>query len=203
MLTDEYFDRFQTRKYRARNPLKRMLIKRFVRAMHGLFLEAGPVRSVLEVGVGEGFLSGYLSEKLPEVEMWGVDILESDLRLLSEKFPRIKAQQGSIYDLGALGRTFDLVVCAEVLEHLERPEEAVAELSRVARRALVSVPHEPWFMLSNLASGKNVTRLGNDVEHINHFSPRSLSKLLSGSFTVDAVETSYPFILALATPRAQ
>lgn len=201
MLTDEYFDRFQTKKYRAKNPLKRLLIKRFVRAMHGLFLEAAPVRSMLEVGVGEGFLAGYLSEKLPDLEIWGVDVDERDLGLLGEKFPRIQARAGSIYDLGALGRTFDLVVCAEVLEHLDRPEAAVAELSRVARRAVISVPHEPWFMLSNLAAGKNVTRLGNDSEHINHFSPSSLRKLLSTAFTVDAVVTSYPFILALATPR--
>ena len=37
---------------------------------------------------------------------------------------------------------------------------------------VVSVPREPVFCALNLARGKNVTRLGNDPEHINHWGRR-------------------------------
>ena len=73
-------------------------------------------------------------------------------------------------------------------------------LSKKPRRVILSVPHEPFFMLSNLARGKNVTRLGNDVEHINHWGRRSFRQLVETRFSVQRQTSSYPWILALATP---
>jgi 2-polyprenyl-3-methyl-5-hydroxy-6-metoxy-1,4-benzoquinol methylase len=166
VISNQYFDQFETKKYRAKNPIKRQLIGRFVDRVTELFHEGGAPKSVLEIGVGEGFLSGHLSGIHPKTHFSGVDIQESDLLLLRAKFPHIEAHQGSIYDLSALPGGYDLVICAEVLEHLERPEDALDQIVKLRpARVLLTVPHEPWFMLSNLAMGKNITRLGNDVEH--------------------------------------
>ena len=66
---------------------------------------------------------------------------------------------GSIVDLPFPDRSFDVVGCFEVLEHLpgDLPRRALSELARVARRAVVlSVPHEPVFCLANAARGKNL-----------------------------------------------
>jgi 2-polyprenyl-3-methyl-5-hydroxy-6-metoxy-1,4-benzoquinol methylase len=210
VITDAYFDRFETKKYRSKSRLKRHLIKRFAAAVHDLFIEANPVERVLEIGVGEGFLSGYLSEKFPEKHFTGVDLSERDIERLKRLFPRIDARVGSVYDLGELARgagpgapaPFDLVICAEVLEHLDAPDRALAEIQRLApRRAILSVPYEPFFMLSNLLAGNNVLRLGNDVEHINHWNPTSFQRLLSPRFEILRTTTSYPWVLCLAAPR--
>jgi SAM-dependent methyltransferase len=201
MLDDGYFDRFQTRKYRSRNRLQRLLIRRFAGRIHELFARAQPVRSVLEVGVGEGFLSGFLSERYPEVAFTGVDLDPTDLDNLRRKFPRIDARQGSAYELAGLGR-FELVLCAEVLEHLERPGDALAQIAAVEPRyALFSVPHEPWFMASNFLRGKNVSRWGDDVDHLNHWGPEGLRRLLAPRFELVAMERSFPWLLALTRPR--
>jgi hypothetical protein len=69
------------------------------------------------------------------------------------------------------------------------------------RRLLLSVPHEPFFMLSNLARLKNVARLGNDPEHVNHWGRGSFRRLLAPKLDVLRLTTSYPWILALAAPR--
>ena len=104
-------------------------------------------------------------------------------------------------DLSSLPGGYDLIICAEVLEHLERPEDALDQIVRLRpARVLLTVPHEPWFMLSNLAMGKNITRFGNDLEHCNHFTVPSFKKLLSTRFNLTTVTTSYPWILATGKP---
>jgi SAM-dependent methyltransferase len=202
VIPDAYFDRFETPKYRRRSPLRRALIRRFVRRLHELVIDAGPVSSVLEIGIGEGFLSGYLSEKLPTVRFVGVDSSEAALARLRRLFPQIETRVRDACNLSGLEGPFDLVLCAEVLEHLDEPARALDAIAALQpRRALLTVPHEPFFRLSNLASGANVARWGNDPEHIQQFGPRSFRRLLSGRFDVLALETSYPWLLALATPR--
>ncbi|WP_437632267.1 class I SAM-dependent methyltransferase [Sorangium sp. So ce854] len=202
MIPDTYFGRFETAKYRRAGALKRKLIQRFARAIHDLFIEANPVQRVLEIGVGEGFLSGYLSEKFPEKQFTGVDLNPADIERLQRQFPSIEARVGTAYDLGDLPAGFDLVICAEVLEHLEAPDRALAEIQRLApRRVILSVPHEPFFMLSNLLAGNNVRRLGNDSEHINHWNPTSFRRLIEPRFDVLRMTTSYPWVLCLAAPR--
>jgi hypothetical protein len=56
-------------------------------------------------------------------------------------------------------------------------------------------------MLSNLARGKNVTRFGNDPEHVNHWGTSSFRRLLETRLDVLRLTTSYPWILALTAPR--
>lgn len=202
MIPDAYFERFQTPKYRERSRLKRALLRRFAGKVHDLFARAGAVGSVLEVGMGEGFLSGYLSERYPGVRFSGLDRDAAALERAGALFPRIAIHHGSVYDLRAVGSTFDLVMCCEVLEHLHDPERAVAELaSATHHRALITVPHEPYFRLSNLLRGKNVRRLGNDEDHHQHWGPRGLRKLLAQRFDVLEMTTSYPFLLAFCAPR--
>lgn len=202
MLPDSYFDRFDTAKYRNKNPVQRALIRRFVASIHSLFVAAGPHQRILEVGVGEGFLSGWLSEHFPEKEFVGVDLSASDIALLQRKFPRIESHVSSIEDLGFLKGRFDLVMCCEVLEHVPSPERAIASLRELgANRYILSVPHEPFFMLSNLVRGKNITRFGNDIDHHNHWSKASFGRFCATQFDVLTLETSYPWVLALAEAR--
>ena len=202
MIPDEYFARFDTQKYQNKNPVQRALIRRFVTRLHDLFIEAGPVSSVLEVGVGEGFISGYLSEKFPSIKFTGIDLAASDIDRLRSKFPRVEGHVGSAYELAELPGGYDLVICAEVLEHLDDPPRALdAMLAHKPRRLLLSVPHEPFFMLSNLARGKNVSRFGNDPEHVNHWGRGTFRRMLSDRLDVLRLTTSYPWILALTAPR--
>jgi 2-polyprenyl-3-methyl-5-hydroxy-6-metoxy-1,4-benzoquinol methylase len=202
MISNAYFDQFTTPKYHSKNPLQRWLIRRFVRRLHALFLESVPARKVLEIGVGEGFLSGHLSACFPETTFTGVDLCREDLERLNQHFPHIEIHQGSIYHLDFLADEYDTIVCAEVLEHLDTPERALDEILKLhPKRILVSVPHEPWFMLSNFLRGKNLRRWGNDPEHVNHWNRQTFRKLLERRFKILRLTTSYPWILALLAPR--
>jgi len=204
MLPDAYFDRFTTPKYRNENPIQRHLIRRFVTALHSVFVGAGPVKRVVEVGAGEGFLSGYLSERFPDVSFTGVDISERDVGLLHEKFPRIDTFVAPIEKLDQLSPPYDLVICCEVLEHVDDPAVALESLLGLgAKKLILSVPHEPFFMLSNLVRLKNVRRFGNDPEHLHHWTARSFRSFLETRLDVRHVELPYPWILTLAEPRSR
>jgi SAM-dependent methyltransferase len=202
VVPDSYFDQFSTAKYRNPSRIQRALIRRFVARLHALFVASNPVARVLEIGVGEGFLSGYLSERFPEKHFTGVDLDPERLAGLRRLFPRIETHVGDGYDLGFLPGRYDLVICAEILEHVAEPLRIIDQaLARGPRRLLLTVPHEPWFQLSNLARGKNLRLLGNDPEHVQHWGHRSFRAMLEQRCEVLLTTSSYPWLLALAAPR--
>lgn len=87
--------------------------------------------NVIEVGIGNGFLTGYLRKR-------GVNITALDI--VSELNPDVS---GSVLSMPFADRTFDVVACYEVLEHLPYGDfmRALAEILRVSRRHVVlSVP---------------------------------------------------------------
>ena len=118
------------------------------------------------------------------------------------RLPAVEVRRESVYELPYGDAEFDLVLCLEVLEHLERPRDAIAELARVsAGSVVISVPHEPWFRLGSLARGKYVRTLGNHPEHRNHWGPASLRAELGPRLEVVSVSRSFPWLIALCRPR--
>jgi 2-polyprenyl-3-methyl-5-hydroxy-6-metoxy-1,4-benzoquinol methylase len=202
VIPDSYFDSFQTPKYRAKNPLQRFLIRRFMGGLTELFDATQPSSSVLEIGCGEGFVAGWLSQRQQGDTYVAVDLDADDIANLRAKFPSVEAHQGSIYELGFLDRDFDVVVCAEVLEHLDDPAAALQQmLEKNPKWLVLSVPHEPWFCLSNFLRGKNISRFGNDPEHVNLWGRRGFRSVIDPFLSVERHETSYPWQMVLARPR--
>jgi 2-polyprenyl-3-methyl-5-hydroxy-6-metoxy-1,4-benzoquinol methylase len=202
VIPNSYFDRFETPKYRAKNPLQRFLIRRFMTGLSSLFDATQPSPSVLEIGCGEGFVAGWLSRRHQGDTYVGVDLDAQDIEKLRAKFPNIDAHQGSIYELDFLDRDFDVIVCAEVLEHLDDPAAALRQmLAKNPKWLVLSVPNEPWFCLSNFVRGKNVTRFGNDPEHVNLWGRRGFRRVIEPFLSVEQHDTSYPWQMVLARPR--
>ncbi len=97
----------------------------------------GDVRSILDVGCGDGEFLRWLPESYSKV---GLD--SSYEALVHVERRKI---QGSIDALPFATSSFDLVACFEVLEHLTRKDlaDALRELQRVSRKYIVvSVPNE-------------------------------------------------------------
>ena len=85
----------------------------------------------------------------------------------------------SVYELPFDDDSFDLVLCLEVLEHLDDPAAALAELSRVSAgddRRLG--PARALVRAGSLLRGKYVRDLGNHPEHVNHWNAAGLRALL-------------------------
>ena len=188
-------------KYGTRNPIARAMMSGFLDAVTSLFDQAAPT-SVLEVGCGEGRLAHHLvtrATRRPE------RFLASDVSL-GNRAPDldggIEWREASIYELPFETNSFDLVVCCEVLEHLEHPAEGLAELSRVANeKVLLSTPWEPVWRALNMARGKYWRDLGNTPGHIQHFTRRGLLELARRQLDIRAVRRPLPWTVLLGDVR--
>jgi len=188
------------RKHTTGNPVVRGLIDRFHGAVRDEVAALSP-EALLDVGCGEGFVLAALGEHAQGAH--AVDLSEAAVAACQQANPHVNAQVASALDLPFDDDAFDVVICLEVLEHLEDPAAAVRELSRVSRGHLVlSVPWEPWFQLGNLARGQYLDRWGNHPEHIQRWTPGGFRKMLDGTglVKVDHVRTSFPWTIAVARP---
>ena len=125
--------------------------------------------------------------------------MKEAISLGKKLYSDLAIKQGSVYELPYKDNSFDLVICTEVLEHLEEPAKALKEILRVSKKYLIiSVPNEPLFMVSNFLRGKNLSRLGNDMGHINHWNPFSLKEFLTqNKIKVKKTNLPFPWIIIL------
>lgn len=122
----------------------------------------GP-RSLIDVGCGSGHFLLEVEARLgPSCRLAGVDHARTGVERLSKLVPQAEAIVADIYDLDLGGRTFDVVVCMEVLEHLSDPQRAIETLGRLRHHGsivLITVPdgehdtfegHENFWTLAEL-----------------------------------------------------
>jgi len=187
-------------KYNSKNPITRLLMRGFLNGITELYNFIKPA-SVLEVGCGEGELADYLLQHSAERPQY-FEASDLSLDVISpESDPLIKFRESSIYELPYSENSFELVVCSEVLEHLEYPQRGLSEIARVAEKGvLLSTPWEPVWRLLNLARGKYVMNFGNTPGHIQHFSRQGLIKLAQTHLEVVNKRTPLPWTIILGVP---
>lgn len=187
-------------KYGTRNPIARHMMRSFLRSVTELYRIAAPTR-VLEVGCGEGELAAHLWHQGPRPEQFEICDVELD-RLRPDLPSAIGVREASIYELPWDDDAFDLVLCCEVLEHLQDPARGLAELARVARRnVLISTPWEPVWRALNMARGQYLGDLGNTPGHVQHWGRRGLARLARTQLRLVAQRTPLPWTVLLGTPR--
>jgi ubiquinone/menaquinone biosynthesis C-methylase UbiE len=192
-----------TQKYTARNPAIRWLTERWVANLDRVFAQVGgdggrPAENALEVGCGEGVIADKLWRRWGEVV--ALDLPDAGLRDDWRRRQGPRYLHASAHQLPFADDRFDVVVAAEVLEHLPDPVGGLHEMARVGRRHLVlSVPREPVFRSCNLVAGRYVRDLGNTPGHLNHWSRRGFVRFVSQVAEVREVSTPFPWTTVWAT----
>src|SRR5260370_21279929 len=186
-------------KYGSGNPIHRRLMAAFEQDLDALLNLAAP-RSVLDVGCGEGVLTERWARALAPRPVTGIDLPDPKLQAhwQTRTEPNLEFCSGPAQSLPSGADEVDLVAAIETLEHVEEPEPALAEMARVAQRhPLLSVPRKPLWRALNLARGAYVSHLGNTPGHLNHWSRRSVGRLLSRYGDLTDVRTPLPWTMAL------
>jgi len=182
-----------------------ILVDRFYDAVQNLLMaRSAELKSILEIGVGEGFSTQRIREMVPSGAHFEASEFRSDLaQIAQERNPGIRVSQESIYALTREAGSHDLILCLEVLEHLDRPQDALRELARVSRKyIIVSVPREPIWRALNLMRGKYIGALGNTPGHLQHWSTRAFRNFVEPLFRVLAVRTPLPWTVMLLEKKS-
>ncbi|MEK6852429.1 MAG: class I SAM-dependent methyltransferase, partial [Nanoarchaeota archaeon] len=117
-------------KHTTKNPVGKLFLNNFLNTVIKTIRPLN-IDSVLDVGCGEGFTLARLQKEKIGKDYEGIERDGAAIELGSKLYPRLKITKGDIYKLPFKNNSFDLIVCTEVLEHLDNPRKAYKELIRV------------------------------------------------------------------------
>ena len=128
---------------------------------------------VLDLGAGDGYLSGRLAPRCQhvvalEAEPGGVALA----RKMLQDHDNVEVMQGDAYRIPFPDGQFDSVAMADVIEHLDEPERALAEAARVLRDDGVALVTTPVWRPDRIW----------DERHVKEYTADELKSLLASSF---------------------
>ncbi len=142
----------------------------YARHMRRLILELlHPLKfdTVLDVGCGQGALLADVATLFPNANLYGSDFSMAALQMAQRRLPNAAF---TIMDLtqNSFHSSFDVVLCTDVLEHIEDDVTAIRNLAQLTRRYLLIATvqgrmraHEPeaWGHVRNYRYGELVQKL--------------------------------------------
>lgn len=190
-------------KYASKNPIVRLMMSGFESSLSDLVTKASP-KTIHEIGCGEGYW--VIRWNIQGMEARGCDFSSKVIDIARENSNHSgvssdKFKTRSIYDLSKDDDSADLIVCCEVLEHLEDPESGLKALQKVANNyVILSVPREPLWRVLNFARGKYIQDFGNTPGHLQHWSKKSFISLVSAYFDIVEIKSPLPWTMILCRP---
>jgi SAM-dependent methyltransferase len=146
-------------------------------------------RRVLDVGCGQGELLRAIADRV-DCALTGVDFAIRRLRGLDDLGAHARLVAHDLArPLPFADHAFDVAFCTETLEHLKRPDLALAEIRRVLApggRLVLSVPNAtgffPWNRVPRLVPGRWLRRRLLPYEH-----PGNTDQPIDTSFEYDEI----------------
>jgi O-antigen biosynthesis protein len=130
-----------------------------------------PGRRVLDAGCGVGYGSAILS-RAGAAEVTGVDVAPDAVDAAIDAYPGVGFQVADVHALPFEAARFDVVICFEVIEHVEGQDEVIAELARVLA---------PDGILALSSPNRGVYPAGNP-HHLHEYVPDELEAALRTHF---------------------
>jgi ubiquinone/menaquinone biosynthesis C-methylase UbiE len=159
-------------------------------------LQNDPPAFMLDVGCGTGYITDKIVSSM-NTALICCD-MDRDRILFARSHFHLETVLADITCLPFKSSSFDTILAVEIIEHLPDPEKALKEISRImTKNAVITVPHDPFFMMANFFRGKNLRSFGNPTDHVNHYNGRSLRSLLQKFFhKVDISSNAFLWLLA-------
>lgn len=167
----------------AQNRYKRIFVQAFLHQIDEYLNDmqrSGWIEKFIDIWCGKWFITNYI-QKYIDTNGWGlgIDISPEKIHFSQNIFPDTKYMLQDTQSIEKNGDIFDLVVCTEVLEHLDHPEDMLTVCKNLSTKyVLISVPSEPYFSMASLITWKNISRRGTTPDHKKKYNKKSLSRFL-------------------------
>jgi len=144
-------------------------------------------RRVLDIGCGAGGTGAYLKSKFPKARVWGIEPNPAAAKIARERLDDVVAGNFEDTPLEAHGiepGSLDLVICADVLEHLYNPWQVMCRLRPYLTddaRVVISIPNIRFLpLLDDLARGywRYAANGTLDITHLRFFTLKELRRFL-------------------------
>ena len=144
-----------------------------------------------DIGCFDSPMPALLAERYPACTIYAFDHAPKMIAFLAERFPKVKYKVANCYSIPLESESVDYVVAGEIIEHLEKPADAIKEWLRILKPGgtlAVSTPFEEQ---------------GTEVGGIYHLWQWTLADMADLGFTETDVimEANYETILAWQTKK--
>lgn len=159
-------------------------------------LRRTPTRRVLDLGCGYGEM---LSMLPPGLELVGAEINPLALAEARRRNPGALIVQADAAALPFAPASFDLVICSEVLEHVDDPQALAEALHRIIRpggHICLSVPNETITTIGRFVLGKRPCK---SPAHKTAFTPALLARTLGANPVLKANSPFAPLPFAVSS----
>jgi 2-polyprenyl-3-methyl-5-hydroxy-6-metoxy-1,4-benzoquinol methylase len=149
-----------------------------------------PPRRVLEIGCGVGAMGLAIKQKFQDVEYVGVECDEGAAKIAQTRLDRVVFSDIEKVQLDTIGLNeeyFDLIICADVLEHLYDPWKILSDLRYNITpdgKILASIPNiQHISIIKNLLNDSwTYSKYGLlDATHIRFFTLSEIIKMFNGT----------------------
>lgn len=137
--------------------------------------------NILDVGCASGWFLFQISKKFKKAKCTGIDVYRESIKFGKKKYPRIRFKVADAHKIPYKSGSFELVVCTEVLEHIDKPEIALKEIRRVLKKtgiAIIELDSGSWLF----SVVWYLWRLGRGAvwkdSHLHSFNINKLEKML-------------------------
>ncbi|PIV09810.1 hypothetical protein COS31_05485 [Candidatus Roizmanbacteria bacterium CG02_land_8_20_14_3_00_36_15] len=145
-------------------------------------------KKVLDVGCASGWFTYQIAQRFPHCQIVGIDIYRKAIQYaksINENNKKIHFRQANANKLPFKNNQFDLIICAEVIEHVNNPKKTLMEIKRVlAPRGFLLIEMDTgnwlfkiiWYLWTKFLKGKVWKKA-----HINLLNTKILEELLVSS----------------------
>jgi 2-polyprenyl-3-methyl-5-hydroxy-6-metoxy-1,4-benzoquinol methylase len=189
-------------KYSNKSLVHQLLLGRFLDAVAAR-LETLQMAEALDFGCGEAlFWQEMQARGIHMNALTGIDLRADALAQAGAQFPEYRFLETDLLSWEP-DHPFDLVIASQVLEHIPEPGPILNKLVQICSpegELLLTVPWEPFFRIGNLARGRDIRRLGNHPEHVNHWGVGSFRRFIEPHAQIIEADAIFPFLLIRARP---
>ncbi len=149
-------------------------------------------KNILDAGCGEGHLLKKMHDSFEENAYYGMDITPLAINDAKNRCPFANIKVGNIGASGYPADFFDIIVCAEVLEHIYDFQKVLKELNRILKPGgalIITFPNEILWTVARFFLGRRPIKV---QDHVNSFSRKSMKKFVNMK---SVSETGLPFRL--------